>query len=181
MAKLLVIIICVCNVCVHMAWAQMARKDLWSQHKLSENNIHGVELNRQNQLNSAYKSSNLEYGNRVDPVHHRISESNIKSGLGNEVNNGKHEAHRIKRHADHSHGVDAHGQHPIEMSSVTDQFIEKLFNKFTDSDQGTMNLIEFDKMVKQLGLARLIRDNQIDNADENDNTGDSQSNATVSS
>lgn len=154
MAKLLVIIICVCTVCVHLAWSQIARE---------VTNRYGNILSPQNQLISASEDSDLENGRKIDPSD--FSKTDIQSDIGIDDS-------RVKRHA--GHGMDIHHEHLDTLNPDTDQFVEKLFKTFAISGNETMNLIEFETMVKKLGLDRLINDNQLNYAkrpDEVGNTG----------
>lgn len=163
MAKLLVIIICVCTACVHLAWSQMARKELRLQHGVFETKRYGNEFSPQDQLISASEDSDLEYGRKTDPSD--FSKTNIQSDIEND-------AYRVKRHAGHE--IDINHEHFDTLNPVTDEFVEKLFKTFAISENETMNLIEFETMVKKLGLDRLINDNQLNYAkrpDEAVNTG----------
>ncbi|XP_055321882.1 zinc transporter foi isoform X2 [Sitodiplosis mosellana] len=134
MANRFLIIICVCTACVHLAWAQMGRKDLG--HKSSESVP--MEMHRQHQ---GQPSSVLEY--EVNPIESSHYENDL--------------VHRTKRHAGHSHTNTAENR--VEMNPITNTFIEKLFNNFTNGE--TMNLIQFEEMMKTLKLDRFIEDNQL--------------------
>lgn len=107
MAKLFLIIICVCTACVHLAWSQMARKDV---------------------------------GNKIDYEFSKV--------------------HRMKRHTGHS-SSNTITENLIAMNPNTDAFIEKLFKEFTNGNRETMNLIQFENMMKTLKLDRFIEDNQL--------------------
>lgn len=162
MAKLFLIIICVCATCVHLACAQIARKTP-QLSGLTQIHRHDVKLGPQGQqrlvLNpaAAEAASDLEYGKQ------------IKTQLENTKQNyGITKLHRNKRHAGHSHGVadaaDAHPINHIEVNPSTAHFIEKLFEQFSNGDSKTMNLVEFENLMKHLGLNRLIDDKQFNNA-----------------
>ena len=47
------------------------------------------------------------------------------------------------------------------MNPNTNAFIEKLFIEFTNGDRESMNLIQFENMMKTLKLDRFIEDNQL--------------------
>lgn len=168
MAKLLVIIICVCTTCIQLAWAQMARKDLAQPHTWSETVRHDTELRRSDRLHPVRTDSDLEYANQMNPIHYSdFIKTNIKSDLGNELNSEENKLRRNKRHAGHSHGSANNKQQQfVELNQ--DEFIKKLFNRFTkgdrEGDRETMNLNEFEDMVRELHLDRLINGDQLAHA-----------------
>lgn len=171
-----------CTACVHLAWSQMARKDFGQPHQWIEtdsNNIH-LELRLQGQDGTVHVPSDLKYGNS-DHIRNEL-EWNLETREINEIDR----LHRNKRHAGHSH---SHGnehkqdENHVEMNPNTDIFIKKLFKKFSNSD--TMNLVEFENMIKELRLDRLIVDDQLNNADKSGSntvnpSHDEHSNGTVS-
>lgn len=66
---------------------------------------------------------------------------------------------RLRRHAGGEHGgahIDLDSY--IEINPNTQQFVRRLFKEFGDSEQETMNVIGFEKMLKRLGLYHLIED-----------------------
>lgn len=73
-------------------------------------------------------------------------------------------AHRVKRHGAHGH----HHGTTVELDSFVDtnpntkKSIENIFRHYGNSDAETMNIIEFERMIKELGLTRLIAQKQID-------------------
>lgn len=189
MAKLFLIMICVCTTCVHLACAQMARKT----PQLSDFNQihrHDIKLRPQGQQQrlvlepaaqaaaaaaAAAPASDLEYGKQI--------KTQLETNKQNfEIN----QLHRNKRHAGHSHAVtDAASNNRInhiEVNPNIAHFIEKLFEQFSNGDSKTMNLIEFEKLVKHLGLDRLIDDKQLNNlihpSDENSSNSDSNVGST---
>lgn len=155
MAKLLLIIICVCTACIHLAWAQMLHK-------------HAVELKQQGQYSPNHLANDFTYENRQNRLQ------------SDDENRQSESVRRTRRHAGHSH-ADMH--HDNEINTNTDRFIEKLFNEFSDNgDRTTMNLVQFDKMMKKLGLHRLIQDTQISSPEgsADSHVSDGHSNETVS-
>lgn len=60
---------------------------------------------------------------------------------------------RRKRHAE-VHQSDA--MNKLEMNSNTQEFVRKLFKRFGNDDQQTMNVMGFERMIKHLGLYRLM-------------------------
>lgn len=170
MAKLFLIMICVCTTCVHLACAQMARKtpQLFDSNQIHR---HDIKLRPQGQQQrlvvepaaaaaaiAAAAPGDLEYGKQIK----QTQLGNIKQNYEN------NQLHRNKRHAGHSHGaVDAAAAtnriNHIEVNPNIGHFIEKLFEQFTSGDSKTMNLIEFEKLMKHLGLDRLIDDKQLNN------------------
>lgn len=179
MAKLFLIIICVCTSCVHLAWAQMNRKDFGQSHKWNELDLpskHGYDTRHQGQSQSAYINSNLKSGNN-DHIQNNLQ---LESDTIDTIENERFQ--RNKRHAVHNHGHDhTHDDNHIEINQNTDIFIKKLFKQFSNSD--TMNLVEFESMIKALQLDRLIVDNQLNSVEKNGNTfnpsHDDHSNETV--
>lgn len=191
MAKLFLIMICVCTTCVHLACAQMARKT----PQLSDFNQihrHDIKLRPQGQqqrlvLGPAAKAaapvavavapSDLEYGKQIK----QTQLGNIKQNY--EIN----QLHRTKRHAGHSHDGGAAAAtnriNHIEINPNIGHFIEKLFQQFSNGDSKTMNLIEFEKMMKHLGLDRLIDDQQLNNLihPTDDENSSSNSNSNIDS
>lgn len=152
--------ICVCTTCVHLASAQKARKtpplsDFNQVHR------HDIKLKPQGQQRPVLEptqtaAKHLEYGNH------------IKAQLGNNKRNDEiNQLHRNKRHAGHSHEVTAaaagHSINHIEVNPNVAHFIEKLFEQFSNGDSKTMNLIEFENLMKHLGLDRLIDNKQLNN------------------
>lgn len=120
-----------------MAWAQ-SRKDLG--HKLSDSI--SMQTHRQRQ---GHSSSDLNYKYQLNPVDNSHYENDL--------------LHRTKRHAGHSHtNTD---DKFMEMNPNTNAFIEKLFIEFTNGDRESMNLIQFENMMKTLKLDRFIEDNQL--------------------
>lgn len=79
---------------------------------------------------------------------------------------------RTKRHDQHHHHHDDHSDG--EQSQV---FVRKLFEQFGDSNALTMNVLGFEKMLKHLGLYRLL-DEQLP-APDNNNQNNKESNDTV--
>lgn len=189
-----------CTVCVHLALTQMARKDLVQQHKWTATDFQPAhrqdfELRQNDQRDSnepANIGSDLEYGNPENSLENSdFSRNDLEWNLGtNQYYASNNRVDRVKRHAGHSHGAH-HDENHIEMNSNTERFIEKIFNQFSNGDQKTMNLVEFEKMMKQLGLVRLIDDNQLTNViqpdeisstdnDHVDHSHDAHFNETVS-
>lgn len=166
-----------CTVCVHLAWTQMAHRQAFESRQPGQS-----DSNEPTNI-----ASDLEYGNDEKPLENWDFSRN---DLGNNQYYKSKRVDRVKRHAGHSHAPH-HDENHIEMNSNTERFIEKIFNQFSNGDQKTMNLIEFEKMMKQLGLVRLIDDNQLPNVihpDEHsstdnghvDHSHDAHSNETVS-
>lgn len=60
---------------------------------------------------------------------------------------------RQKRHADHEHHEKHHHD---ETPEVTKLYIQKLFSRFSNSNTKTMNVKEFEQMMLQLDLKKLI-------------------------
>lgn len=159
-----------CTACVHLAWAQMARKSFEQTHKWTESDFrqahrHDTELRPQGQHNVAEPTdvaSDLEYGNQMSPIEvSDLSQSDDSQWelLGNNLNYENNQLQRVKRHAGHSHAEEKH----VEMNRNTEQYIEKIFKQFSNSDH-EMNLVEFEKMMRQLGLDRIIENKQLNNA-----------------
>lgn len=154
MAKLFLIIICVCTACMHLAWSQMARtkgsnlQDKWIETDFMRSDRHRLDSGQLDQ-SADQVASDLEYANN------EYSRNDIQWNLEHNENS---QVHRIKRHAGHSHGT-VHDDHSVEMNPNTDLFIRKIFQQFSNRD--TMNLVEFENMVKQLGLDRFIEDSQL--------------------
>lgn len=182
--------ICVCTTCVHLACAQMARKTP-QPSDFNQIHRHDIKLRPQGQQQqqqqqrlvlgtaaaaAAAASSDLDYGKQIK----QTQLGNIKQNY--EIN----QLHRTKRHAGHSHGsadaaAAANRINHIEVNPSIGHFIEKLFAQFSDGDSKTMNLIEFEKMMKHLGLDRLIDDKQLNNLihptdDESSSSRNSNSN-----
>lgn len=134
MAKLFLIIICVCTACIHLAWAQ-SRKGSGSESI-------SMQTHRQHE---GHSSSDLNYKYQVNPIDNSHYENDL--------------VHRTKRHAGHSHANTA--DKFVEMNPNTNAFIEKLFIEFTNGDRESMNLIQFENMMKTLKLDRFIEDNQL--------------------
>ena len=70
---------------------------------------------------------------------------------------------RQKRHADHHH---TSHHHHAETPEVTKAYVKKLFNLFSNQNTNTMNIDEFENMMKQLDLKQLISSQQksVDNS-----------------
>lgn len=171
MAKLFLIMICVCTTCVHLACAQMARKSP-QLSDFNQNHRHDIKLRPQGQqrqqrlvlgpaaqapaavaASAAAALSDLEYGKQIKQTQLENTKQNY------EIN----QLHRIKRHAGHSHEASVNRINHIEVNPNIGHFIEKLFEQFSNGDSKTMNLIEFEKLMKHLGLDRLIDDKQLNN------------------
>lgn len=184
-----------CTACVHLAWAQMARKSLEQSHKWIESDIqqshrHNTELRSQGQHRLAKPTnvaSTTQYGNQIDPIEMNDSNQNDKNQwdlLGINKNYENNRLHRVKRHAGHSH-EEKHSS--VEMNQNTERYLEKIFKQFSNSDH-EMNHIEFEHMMNQLGLDRIIASKQLNNAiypEESSHGADSHvndvhSNGTVS-
>lgn len=60
---------------------------------------------------------------------------------------------RSRRHAE-VHQSDASNK--LEMNSNTQEFVRKLFKRFGNDDQQTMNVMGFERMIEHLGLYRLV-------------------------
>lgn len=170
MAKLFLIIICVCTVCVqHLVWAQIGKTEFPQHMKtipdIPQNHRHDIvprqqssETNQQQhqqQRLSIDGANNLEYGNRLM----QNSNDDVQGDVGNKLNSieNSERMYRKKRHAAHSH---SHAENLVEMNPNTDAFIQKLFKNFTNGDGDTMNLIQFENMMKTLNLSNLMSDLQ---------------------
>lgn len=183
MAKLFLIMICVCTTCVHLACAQIARKTAQS---LDSNQIHRHDI----RLRSQGQQQHLMLGPAPKPVAAAAATASeldygkqIKTQLVNNKQNYEiNQMHRNKRHAGHSHAVADNEMNHIDVNPNTGHFIEKLFEQFSNGDSKTMNLIEFEKLMKHLGLVRLIDDNQFNNlihpSDEHSSHSDSNIGST---
>lgn len=154
MAKLFLIIICVCTACVHLAWAQMAKRDLghWDSESASK------QTHRQGQFEPANVASDLEYRNQIDTIQNSNQIDDRHGNVEQKTVNENSKVHRMKRHAGHS---TVNTENLVAMNRNTDAFIEKLFKEFTNGDRETMNLIQFETMMKTLKLDRFIDDNQL--------------------
>ena len=64
---------------------------------------------------------------------------------------------RTRRHADHSTEHEHHPHHH-EIAKVTKTYVELIFEKFGNSTTNTMNLQDFDNMLRKLNLYNLITD-----------------------
>lgn len=184
MAKLFLIMICVCTTCVHLACAQMVKKmPLLSE---SSNQIHRHDVKfrpqgQQQQQRLVIEPSNAQAAAvaAVAPSDSDYGKQIKQTQLGNiKQNFDSNQLHRSKRHAGHSHGgadTVAAANH-IEVNPNIGLFIEKLFKQFSNGDSKTLNLIEFEKLMKHLGLDRLIEDKQLNNlihpSDESSNNHD---------
>lgn len=129
-----------------------SQQDKWSETEFMRSDRHRLDSRHQDQselLRSDHVASDLEYANND------YSRNDIQRNL---ENNEYNQVHRNKRHAGHNHGA-VHNDHSIEMNQNTDLFIRKIFEKFSNRD--TMNLVEFENMVKQLGLNRIIEDSEL--------------------
>lgn len=123
-------------------------------------------------------SSDLNYEYQVNPIDNSHYESDLDE---NDL------VHRTKRHAGHSHTNTA--DKFVEMNPNTNTFIEKLFIEFTNGDRESMNLIQFENMMKTLKLDRFIEDNQwqqqqphstVDTSSDENHHHHAHSNETVS-
>lgn len=155
--------ICVCTTCVHLACAELARK---TAHWSDSSRIHRYDIKLRSQgqqrlpleppaaqVAEQAAASNLDYRKQIETE----LVNNIQSYEINQI-------HRNKRHAGHSHEAAAASQpNHIEVNRNAGHFIEKLFAQFSNGDSKTMNLIEFEKLMKHLGLVRLIDDTQLNN------------------
>lgn len=161
MAKLFLIIICVCTACVHLAWAQMARKDLGQPHKwIDVMQTHRQQGQPDASESAAHVASDLEYGNQVNPIQSsNFNRNDLDAIVENKIVYDNDKVYRNKRHAGHSHHDNT--ENLVTMNPNTDAFIEKLFKEFTNGDRDTMNLIQFENMMKTLKLDRFIEDNQL--------------------
>ena len=64
---------------------------------------------------------------------------------------------RTRRHADHSTEHEHHPHHH-EIAKVTKTYVELIFEKFGNSTTNTMNVQDFDNMLRELNLYHLITD-----------------------
>lgn len=156
MAKLFLIIICVCSACIHLAFSQMARNDLDQQYEWSK------KASRQAGRDD-FKSRQQGH---PDPEYGR---DDVLSVLDNDEFNDNEPLDRIKRHADHNHGIgQMHDDNLVEINQSSDLFIRKIFKKFSNRD--TMNLVEFENMMKELRLDRFIDDSHLSQTIHSDKT-----------
>lgn len=63
---------------------------------------------------------------------------------------------RRKRHSVHSHAGGEEDSHGLEMNENSRQHIEKIFNKFGNGQDKTMDLDGFESMLEYLGLTKLV-------------------------
>lgn len=174
MAKLFLIIICVCTACVHLA----AKKDFAQSHKWHEldamQNHRNVLASRQQgqyeMIKSAHTARDLEYENQAKPIQNTNNNGNYQQW---QLEDNVNQLHRIKRHAGHNHSPAP--KNLIQMNPHTDTFIEKLFIQFTNGDSKTMNLVQFENMMKTLNLHRMIEDNQFTRQSQHSNDEHSHS------
>lgn len=158
---------------------ETSQQEKWSETDFMRSDRHRLDSRQPDQselLRPDHVASDLEYANND------YSGNDIQWNL---ENNEYSQLHRNKRHAGHNHGA-AHDDHSIEKNQNTDLFIRKIFEKFSNRD--TMNLVEFENMVKQLGLDRFIEDSQLSHAAPSEKSGSTvnplhvdHSNETVSS
>lgn len=100
-----------------------------------------------------------------------------ESSLGNALNN----QNRLKRHAGgHSHDATNNLDSLVEVNKNTQFFIEKLFQQFGNGDKKTLNVNEFETMIQQLGLERLLENYHAKNTVKSNEHSDEDSNSTMS-
>lgn len=186
MAKLFLIIICVCTACVHLAWAQMARNGIEQPHKWRDMDFrsahrHNSELEPLDQHSMAESTdvaSDLEYNNQMNPIEMNALQDDDQIAfdrLGNNIKFENNPIQRHKRHAGHSHE-----EEHVDINPNTQQYIEKIFKKFSNSND-EMNLNEFENMMSELGLDRLIEGKQLNNAIHPEESSRSSSGGSSSS
>lgn len=88
---------------------------------------------------------------------------------------------RRKRHSVHLHTDGEDDSHGVEMNENSRQYIEKIFEKFGNGHDKTMDLNGFESMLEFLGLTKLVayqgeeKRQQVKGAPEMDNTNNSVS------
>lgn len=127
---------------------------------------HGHRRQRREQMYNHNAVSGVDHEQYVNDEKTNFYSNDIESSL----ENGLSVRDRRKRHAGgHSH----HDEHIdldsfVEINSNTQQFIQKLFHEFGDSEKETMTVTGFERMVRRLGLDRLIEDHQMKSAQISD-------------
>lgn len=139
MAKLYFIIVCVCycTACIHLIAAKMAAtKEYDDQSNVYDSNSASKGLD--NNVNDAVSTHSLTNAEQSDVI----------------------KKQRVKRHGAHAHSTNIKLDSFIDVNPNTKEFIKKIFRQFGNGDEETMNINEFERMIQQLGLYRLLEDQQ---------------------
>lgn len=145
MAKLFLIIVCVCycTACIQLIAAQMAAAK--EQHQTRAYDSPGASngLTRDSELAAtAYSAPDAANSDTI-----------AKRSL------------RVKRHGAHGHhhhGTGVELDSFVDINPNTKQSIKDIFRHYGNGDAETMNIVEFERMVAELGLTRLIEQQQVD-------------------
>lgn len=169
MAKIFLIIVCVCycTVCAHLAAAHMMEKDLNANYIGFESNHQNTpdEFNddnsnaKQNRQQNVIAFRNKEI-DRPQIANNDGQNSDLKSKLIPQQQHEHEHTKRVKRHADHSHGSSIDLGSLVKMNLNTRQYIRKLFSKFGKGGD-TITLNEFERLIEELKLNRLLEEKQL--------------------
>lgn len=89
-----------------------------------------------------------------------------KNNLKYEEDEWRHAQHRRKRHAGHSSETEeGHQKRP----EITESFLKRIFEDYGDSVSKKIQISEFQRLLKQLGLEKLIED-KLTSPDHNNET-----------
>lgn len=154
---LLVVVVCYCAYCAQVA---TGKENVLRQNQINEN------------ANFDPDKSFKAYAKTTDPeAIHELPNNLIEDSVLSKQRDRRKPLHPIesdrsslglnlgrdKRHAG------GHGHHETDADDEAKEnaalFVKKLFEQFGDGDRLTMNVVGFEKMLKHLGLYRLIEDN----------------------
>lgn len=169
---LLIVAVCYCAYCAQLA---LGLENAMRREHIEENVDSNVDRfeNTANTRNVIQQSDmSIEFAEMNVPKKLRgrrktasdVSHMDNNSPFGNEYDefsSGEYLA-RTKRHAGgHGHakgGTTTDNARNDELAAV---FVRKLFEQFGDGDKQTMNALGFEKMLKHLGLYRLLEDGDV--------------------
>lgn len=149
MAKLFLIIVCVCycTTCIHLIAAKLAG-----------------DTKEFNQPSNAYDSN---ASNDLNTNVNTVSTQSLTSAEQSDIIT-KH-THRVKRHGTHDHhSTNIKLDSFVDINPNTKEFIKKIFREYGNGEAETMNFNEFERMLEKLGLYRMLEKEHLDNAHAHD-------------
>ena len=156
---LVIVVCCYCALCAQAA----ASKETADHNTLNIHNSHSIEDTSHPQddrfRSEAPYSYNEEASSYLKKQQGRRKDK-IDDLLDDASDGASQQTIEVKRRKRHAHHHEAHvdNEDDNDISESSQLFVRKLFQRFGDADQLTMNVVGFEKMLKHLGLYRLIED-----------------------
>lgn len=154
MARHIMAVCVVCLLCAdHLPCEQHLELLLKSRKTLNDDNVaqKSAEVFKNTNL-LQYPFVSVVVGNTNIEINHDNHREVQKSSKIQR--NDKKENHRVKRHADHYSRTDSYNTLK-KRPEITEEYLEKIFIEYGQKD-GTIQRIEFERMLTRLGLAEFI-------------------------